>query len=351
MWADTSGSGAADMSSEPGASAPPRPGGRSSGAPTIYDIARLAEVNPSTVSRALSQPGRVNAKTAERIRAAADQLDFRMNPMARALPTGRTQTLALLVADITNPVVFGIIRGAAQEAAAHDYTLIISESEESSEREATAAKRLLPSVDGVILATTRLDDDAIRLLARDKPLITINRDVGASVASVLPDLTVGVTAAVDHLVDLGHRVIGYLPGPSSSWISDQRRQTIDLAVRDRGGELVVFDHTSPTREGGAAALDVLVDSPATAVIGYNDMMMLGVLQEAARRGIDIPDELSIIGFDDIFGSDFTSPPLTTIRMPLAEAGRRAVRSLLDAEATHDLLPTELVMRASTGPRP
>lgn len=338
------------MSSDTEAAAAPRPGGRSSGAPTIYDIARLAEVNPSTVSRALSQPGRVNAKTAERIRAAAEQLNFRMNPMARALPTGRTHTLAILVADITNPVVFGIIRGAAHEAAAHGYTMIIAESEESGEREATDAARLLPSVDGLILATTRLDDDSIRGLASAKPLVTINRDVGESVDSVLPDLTIGVDAAVAHLVELGHDVIGYLPGPASSWISERRRETIEHAVHERGATVIVFDHRSPTREGGAAALDVLLASPATAVIGYNDMMMLGVVQEATRREIEIPGRLSLIGFDDIFGSDFISPPLTTIRMPLFEAGRRAVRAILDADGTDGLLPTELVLRASTGPR-
>lgn len=338
------------MSSDTDAATAPRPGGRSSGAPTIYDIARLAEVNPSTVSRALNQPGRVNAKTAERIRAAADQLNFRANPMARALPTGRTHTLALLVADITNPVVFGIIRGAAHEAAAHGYTMIIAESEESGEREATDAARLLPSVDGLILATTRLDDDAIRDLARTKPLVTLNRDVGSSVVSVLPDLTLGVDAAVGHLAELGHGVIGYLPGPASSWISDRRREAIEHAALEQGASVVVFDHTSPTREGGAAALDALLASTATAVIGYNDMMMLGVVQEATRREIPIPGRLSLIGFDDIFGSDLITPALTTIRMPLFEAGRRAVTAILDAQATDGLLPTELVIRASTGPR-
>ncbi|MFC3996247.1 LacI family DNA-binding transcriptional regulator [Nocardiopsis sediminis] len=328
----------------------PRPGGRPSGAPTIYDIARLADVDPSTVSRALNRPGRVNAKTVERIMAAAEQLRFRVNPIARALPTGRTRTLAVLVADITNPVVFGIIRGAAQEAAAHDYTLLIAESEESGEREATAARRLLHSADGLILATTRLDDAAIRALAREKPLVTINRDVGGAVVGVLPDLAAGVGAAVEHLVALGHRVIGYLPGPATSWISERRREAIEEAVRARDAEVVVFGHTAPTREGGAAAVDALVRSPATAVIGYNDLMMLGVLAAGAERGLDVPGDLSLIGFDDIFGSDFTTPPLTTVRMPLLEAGRRAVRTLLTSENTGELLPTELVLRASTGPR-
>lgn len=328
----------------------PRPGGRSTGAPTIYDIAKIAGVAPSTVSRAFSQPARVNTKTAERIHEAARELGFRLNPLARALPTGRTHTLALLVADITNPVVFDIIRGAAREASLHDYTVIISESEESSERELVDAQRLLPSVDGIILATTRLDPPSIRALAKSKRLVTINRDVGEAVASVLPDLSTGVDEAVAHLAGLGHEVIGYVPGPASSWISERRAAAIARAADAHGIELVEFANTLPTREGGAAILDDLLESAATAIMGYNDLMMLGVLQAATARGVSIPGELSLVGFDDIFGSDFTVPALTTIRSPLAEAGRRAVRAVLGIEDPHDLLPTELVVRDSTGAR-
>ena len=326
-----------------------RRGGRATGAPTLYDVARLAGVNLSTASRALSRPGRVNAETVERIRAAAEQLDFRVNPIARAFATGRTQTIALLVGNVTDPTVFDIIRGAVQEAAAHGHTLAIAESGESGEREATDARRLLPSVDGVILAATRLDDDTIRGLAKVTQLVTINHDAGESVGSVLADLTTGVDAAVAHLVELGHTVIGYLPGPASSSTSARRGDAIHRAAQELGAALIVFDHTSPTREAGAAALGALLSSPARAVIGFSDMTMLGVVQEAARRQIEIPGRLSVIGFDDIFGSDLISPPLTTIRMPLFEAGRRAVRHIVAAAGTHGPLPTELMVRASTGP--
>jgi LacI family transcriptional regulator len=113
---------------------------------------------------------------------------------------------------------------------------------------------------------------------------------------------------------------------------------------------VEFANTIPTREGGAAILDDLLESAATAIMGYNDLMMLGVLQAATARGVAIPGRLSLVGFDDIFGSDFTVPALTTIRSPLAEAGRRAVRAVLGIEDSHELLPTELVVRDSTGAR-
>jgi LacI family transcriptional regulator len=185
--------------------------GRGGSAPTIYDIARLADVNPSTVSRALSQPGRINAKTEARIRAAAEELNYRVNPIARALPTGRTSTIGLVVADITNPVVFGIVRGAERAAAEAGYTLIIAESQESGEREATTVERILPSVDGLVLATTRLGDAQIGQLAARKPTVVINREV-AGLTSILPDVERGIGQLVDHLADLGHHSLAYPPG-------------------------------------------------------------------------------------------------------------------------------------------
>ena len=163
-------------------------GGKS---PTIYDIARIAHVNPSTVSRALSQPGRINSKTEERIRATAKELNYRVNPIARALPTGRTNTLGLVVADITNPVIFDIVRGAERAAADAGYTLVVAESQESGEREATAIERVLPSIDGLVLATTRLGDAQIIELSERKPIIVLNRAVDG-LASIFPDVEHGV---------------------------------------------------------------------------------------------------------------------------------------------------------------
>jgi LacI family transcriptional regulator len=329
---------------------------RGGSAPTIYDIARLAGVNPSTVSRALSQPGRINAKTEQRIRAAAEELDYRVNPIARALPTGRTKTLGLVVADITNPVIFGIVRGAERAAADAGYTLIIAESQESGEREATTVERVLPSVDGLVLATTRLDDAQILRLAERKPIVAINRDV-PGLTSVLPDVGRGVDELADHLAELGHRSLAYLSGPESSWISARRWEALLDAAPRRGMSLVEIGPGSPTLEGGAAAISRVVASGVSAVVAFNDLMAIGLLRAAAERGIGIPSHLSVVGFDDIFGSDFTTPGITTVRAPLAEAGERAVKHLLarvaggtDGSSAEGIEPlaTELVVRGSTG---
>ncbi|GAA3751356.1 LacI family DNA-binding transcriptional regulator [Microbacterium kribbense] len=323
------------------------------GAATIYDIAELAEVNPSTVSRALGKPGRISAATAARVHAAAERLDFRINPMARALQTGKTRMLGLVLADITNPFVFGIVRGAELEAAAAGYTLVIAESQESGENEAEAIERLLPSVDGLVLATTRLGAGAIGRLAARKPVVLINRAV-EGVQSVLPDVEAGVEALMSHLAGLGHRSVAYLAGPDSSWMSARRWSSILAAAEQRDIAIVEIGPGVPTIEGGREALRRVNAARVSAVIAYNDLMALGLMQEAAARGVVVPDQLSVAGFDDIFGTELITPPLTTVHADLITAGRRAVQELLEPgtavqiEQSDDLLPTRLIVRGSTG---
>ncbi|WP_353816613.1 LacI family DNA-binding transcriptional regulator [Agromyces sp. SYSU T00266] len=322
---------------------------------TIYDIAELAKVNPSTVSRALSKPGRISAKTEARIRDAAAQLNFRINPIARALYTGRSRTFALVVADITNPVVFGIVRGAEQEAAAAGYTLVIAESQESGETEAETVERLMPTVDGIVLATTRLGDESIRSIAARRPVVLINRAV-AGIDSILPDVDRGVKDLMDHLYGLGHRSVVYLAGPETSWVSARRWEKLLETSESLGVALVEIGPNPPTIQGGRDALRRVLAARPTAVIAFNDLIAIGLMQGAAARGVGIPDELSVAGFDDIFGSELITPSLTTVRSELETAGRRSVRNLLartegeERVADPALLATKLIVRESTGPR-
>ncbi|AMB60035.1 LacI family transcriptional regulator [Microterricola viridarii] len=335
-----------------------RPGRRSKAPATIYDIAKLAGVNPSTVSRALSKPGRINIKTEERIHAAAKELNYRLNPMARALPTGRTSTLGLLLADITNPMFFEVVRGAERAASRRGYTLILAESQESGEREAEAAERVAPSVDGLVLVTTRLGDEQIRELAERKPLVVINREV-EGVLGIVPDLDPGIDEALAHLAALGHTSLAFVSGPANSWMSGARWATLLAKAPALGMTIVEIGPGVPTLDGGAAALSRVAASGVSAVIAYNDLMAIGLMRAAQEQGIDVPSRLSIIGFDDIFGSDFTSPQLSTIRTPLGAIGERAIRLALElideyadgtpARPDESPLPTELVVRGSTGP--
>lgn len=321
---------------------------------TIYDVARLAGVNPSTVSRALNRPGRVSAATERRIRAAAETLHYQVNPMARALPTGRTSIIGLVVSDITNPVFFDVVRGAETAATRAGYTLVLTESEESDQREYERAERMLRMVDGLLLATPRMPDEHIRALAGQKHVAVVNRQV-EDVLSVVPDAQHGIAEAVRHLRGLGHSRIAYLPGPALSWMARRRGELLAQRCEWAHIDLIALDPVAPTVAGGRSAARAARDSGATAVVAYNDLIAIGLMQELVETGIRIPADLSVIGFDDIFGADFTSPSLTTVKSPLREAGDHALSALL-ARVAGDAAPyvgfdleTTLVVRGSTGP--
>lgn len=319
---------------------------------TIYDIAKLAGVNPSTVSRALTSPGRLNAKTEAKIRAAAKELNYRANPFARALPTGRTKMIGLMIADITNPMFSNAVRGAEAMAMKYGYTLVIAESQESTIIEASALEKIQAAVDGLIMVTTRLSDEQIREINSQKPIVLMNRVV-KGVEDVVPQNAPGIEEAIKHLASQGHKHIGFLSGPSNSWMSNERWKLLMKSALSHKMTIVEIGPNSPSIEGGKDALDRVIASGITAVVAYNDLVAIGLMRSAQERGYTIPADLSIIGFDNIFGSDFTSPPLTTIQMPLNEVGARAVESLLKSlgeeieTGQYETLTTSLVTREST----
>lgn len=322
--------------------------------PTIYDVAREAGVAPSTVSRTFSRPGRVNAETAARIRQIADDLGYRTNPLARALHSGSTHLLALVVADVTNPFFFDVIRGAESAAADAGYTMLVADVQESQESERQALDRTLPLVDGLVLATSRLSDTSIRVAAKQRPTVVVNR-VMSDIASVATDNSGGTRSAVEHLVELGHRHITYLSGPEASWADGMRWRALREATHRMGVALRRTTPQTPTLEAGKAIVEQFLQTPTTAVIAYNDLLAIGFGQGLAARGVTIPAEVSVVGFDNIFGADFCSPPLTTVAAPLRALGAHAVTTLLKQVATRTpkatrpaMLPMRLVVRGSTG---
>ncbi|WP_461173466.1 LacI family transcriptional regulator [Arthrobacter sp. Z1-9] len=332
----------------------PVEGAGSRAKPTIYDIAKAAGVNPSTVSRALNKPGRVSAKTQKAIQDAAESLQFQMNPFARALGSGRTETLGLILTDITNPTFFDVIRAAQSTAITRGYTMMIAESAESPATELKAATRMQATVDGLILASPRMDDDNIRTLAASKPLVVINREV-EGVSCVVPDVNGGISAAVRALAEQGHRKVAYVAGPQQSWMSIRRWEGLQAACDWSRLEAVRLETGKPTVDGGRRVAHEVLSSGATAVLAYNDLLAIGLMQELQAAGVVVPDHISIVGFDDIFGADFTTPPLTTVRSPLATCGTTAAALLLDkldreAEDQPSLVhvDTELILRGSSG---
>ncbi len=323
--------------------------------PTIYDVAQEAGVATSTVSRALSNPERVNARTREHIVEVAERLGYSTNPLARALPSGKTQTLALFVSDITNPHFFGIIRGAEQQARAAGCTLIVGDTEESPELESRNIERLGRSVDGFVIAASRMTDKSIKELSDRHRLTLVSRQV-SGVPSAIVDHIDGTRQIIEHLASLGHRSVAYLAGPRRSWLAAQRWRAVQPVVRRFGMSATRLGPFPPAVHGGAAAADAALGSGVTAAIAHNDLLAIGMLRRFAERGVRVPEDISVVGYDDIFGADFCSPPLTTLAGPFEEAGRVAVDLLLsmrDPVRNHPprrdvVLPSHLAIRGSTG---
>ena len=323
--------------------------------PTIYDIAAAAGVAASTVSRTFSRPGRVNAETAARIRAIAEEMGYRTNPLARALPTGRTSLLALVTSDVTNPFFFEIIRGAQITAAAAGYTLLVADARESADAERQALDHTLPLVDGLVLATSRMSDSAIRVAAKQRPTVVLNRVV-TDIPSVVTDNARGAKLAVEHLAGLGHRHLTYLAGPEASWADGMRWRALRDATHQLDLRLTRLGPFTPTLRGGHEAAAEFARSPSSAVIGYNDLLAIGLMQGLRQFGARVPEDVSVVGFDNIFGSDFCDPPLTTVAAPLRELGAHAVGALVSELKTRSarpqhvraaILPAALRVRGST----
>nr|WP_247047239.1 LacI family DNA-binding transcriptional regulator [Arthrobacter rhizosphaerae] len=332
--------------------------GFSGKAPTIYDIAERAGVAPSTVSRALSKPGRVNERTRSKIAVIAAELGYVASTQAQSLTTGRTGSVALLVPDVTNPFYFDIIRGTQLELRARGFTLLLIDTEESAEIELQTLRQLRRTADGLILAASRLTDQQLAEEARRQPLVTINRPA-ADAPTVLLDTPEVMVQAVDHLASLGHKSITYVSGPTGSWSNHRRWHAIEAAASKRDITVRKIGPYLPNTSSGAAAGDAAIGTGATALVAFNDLIAIGMLQRFKARGVRVPEDISVVGCDDIFGADFCNPPLTTIASPIERVGRVAVSMLMaqldakpgDAARKLAVIPTYLKVRNSTGPAP
>ncbi|MGZ4493234.1 MAG: LacI family DNA-binding transcriptional regulator [Nocardioides sp.] len=324
--------------------------------PTITDVAREAGVAASTVSRAFTRPGRINERTREHVLEVAARLGYAPNPAAQALESGRSNTVALVVPDITNPYFAGVIKGAERAAAQASLTLVIGDTQENPTQEEQLVRRLGPAVDGFVLTASRMTDDALRATAELNRVVLVNRAC-TGLASVVADYDAGTRQIVAHLASHGHRSFVFLGGPPESWSGARRWAGLRAAAREHDIEATRFGPYSPTIAAGPAAADAVLAHRATAVVAHNDMLAIGVLNRLSARGVAVPEQVSVVGFDNVFGSDFCHPPLTTLAERTEEAGARAITSLAQqaSSGTRDtparVLPTHLVVRESSGTAP
>jgi LacI family transcriptional regulator len=323
--------------------------------PTIYDVAQAAGVAASTVSRAFARPGRVNPETATRIFAAARELGYRTGSVPR-LAAAPSRTIALVVTDITNPFYAEIIRGVHEAAADLGYTVVLSHTMEDPHIERAWIEEQLPGTAGVVLASSRMSDNAIRTLAQQKPVVVLNRRL-PEVPSLLIDNARGMRRALEHLGELGHRSVTYVSGPEASWTDGMRWQ----ALREAGHELHIAVRrvgpvSTPTIDAGFRMAQAAMAPPATAIIAYNDVLAIGLIKGLRSLGHVVPDDVSVIGVDNILLGEVVDPELTTVASPLRSQGESAVRAVVamagGATPTRKplLLPVRLVVRGSTAQR-
>jgi LacI family transcriptional regulator len=333
--------------------------------PTLRDVAEAAGVHAATASRALNPETRrlVNVETARRVLRAAESLGFSPNPIARSLKTSKSGTVGLVLPDITNPLFPPIVRGIEDVLSEAGYSALIVNTDNDPERErAQIASLRSRQVEGLIVATARLEHPLLDQLHQQKVnLVLVNRRTSAvDVPWITPDDTAGIELAVTHLADLGHRRVLHLAGPQTTSTGVVRMRAFTNAVRDHGLDddpALVAACTLWTEDEGARVLREVLDAGTefTAIVAGNDLIALGCYDVFNQRGITCPDDVSVVGFNDMPLLDKLRPPLTTVGIPHHQVGVEAARMLLesinepDRPARSVLLPVSLVVRGSTAP--
>jgi DNA-binding LacI/PurR family transcriptional regulator len=329
---------------------------------TVHDVARAAGVSISTVSRALASPERVAAETRDRVTRIATELGYRPNQAASGLRMGRTHAVGLLVPDLENPYFATVTKAVQARARAEGYEVFVADSDEDPDVEAELIGALASRTDGLLVASPRSDDAELRAALVGVTAVLANRELAGGSGAESPEIPCvsvddadGAAQVLGHLYALGHRKVGVAAGPSSSWSGSRRVAGLKAATEQRDVELVELGTFQPYFAGGTQAADYALASGVTAVVAFNDLMALGILDRLRHRGVDVPGEMSVVGFDDVQLATLVSPALTTVHAPLARLGRRAVDLLLarlrGGTSAGSQLPVELTIRGSTGPVP
>jgi LacI family transcriptional regulator len=326
-------------------------------------VAARAGVHPATASRALNPETRilVSEETARRVLEAAAALGYRPNPVARSLRTRRSHTVGVLIPDLNNPLFPPIVRGLEDRLATAGYVALIGNTDSDDERERMVFEQMRARhVDGLVLATARLRHPLLAEAARaEMPVVLINRLAqDYSFPSVSVDNERGVRMAVAHLSALGHRRIAHIAGPQEMSTGLSRYRGFVTAMESGGmqvdSDLVVFAKAFTVEEGLRCGRLLLErDTGCTAIAAGNDMLAVGCYAALDDAGLSCPDDISVVGFNDMPFIDRLRPPLTTIRFPHYQVGTEAAQLLLERIAEHAgpvkilYLAPELVIRGST----
>lgn len=329
---------------------------------TMSDVARQAKVSLMTVSRVINNKGDVSSETRQRILEVISNLSYRPSAIARSLATKETSTLGLVVPDVSNPFFAEITRGVEHIAYSKGYHVFLCNTEEDPQRELAVIQSLEEKrVDGLVLCSSRLEEEKlIEIVANLPAVVLINRRLRQTVEdsfdSVILDDERGGWIATHHLIQSGHQQIGFLAGPSASYSGVGRSRGFLAALQEAGIKLVDgwIKHCQPSVEGGYEATRYLLGAypQLTGLFCYNDLVAVGALQACDELKRRVPEDLAIVGHDDIPVAALVSPALTTCRVPRYELGARAVNALLErlrdcpSDCNQSVLQSELVIRES-----
>jgi LacI family transcriptional regulator len=323
---------------------------------TIADVARRAGVSLATVSRVMNGNPSVDAALAEKVRAAAEELNYSASPLARSLVLGKTSTIAVVVPDLENPSFHGVLRGLSRAAARDGYHILIADSAESVAEEKILAVETRRRCDGIVLCAPRMAEaDLQPLLEELKPVVLVNRDAGsASTPVVAADHRTALAELIDLLYGYGHRSLVYLAGVPQSVSNARRIETIHDYLDDHPDVRIQILPCGVTFTDGYDAAERVLATPATGVLAFNDLVAMGLMGALSERGVSVPGHISVVGFDDIPFARYITPPLTTASVPGTELGEQAWHRMWDllngrAPGHAIFFRPRIERRGSTGP--
>lgn len=327
---------------------------------TIKDVAKRAGVGIATVSRTLHGSSQVSPETAARVHRIVEELGYRPNTTAQSLVSGHSHMLGLMVSDITNPFFSELVKGFEDVALQRGYDVLVSSTNYDPSRTALCVQRMIErKIDGVAIMTSEVDPALEDKFARRRmPLVFL--DVGQvrkGVSNVKVDYAGGIIQAVEHLSGLGHHRIAFISGPELLVSARERRDAfVGQMESARSGDRreILMEEGDHRVDGGLQAMLRLLDRTPrpTAVIASNDLTAIGAMRAIRQRGLRVPEDVSVVGFDDIQMAEFTEPPLTTVRLQRTEVARLACDALMESIRTHGAgaefsMSTVLVVRCST----
>jgi len=330
---------------------------------TLRDVAKHAGVSPKTVSNVINDWPYVTDETREKVQKSIKELVYRPNAVATSLRTGRTKTIGVIIADITNPFYGQLVRGIEDILYGCGYSIFLCNTNEDLEKELGLLEMLVSrGVDGLLMFGSRASTELLSSIVDEHiPIVSENSLAERENMTVVKvDSVGGGQMATEHLIKMGHRKIGHLGGPSQRKATDFRLFGYQVALENAGipfDPSLVFRSAPSIRGGYEAALKLLPEQKPTAIFCYNDLMAIGAIVACRRLDLKIPEDLSIVGFDDIAMASLIEPTLSTMRLKQHELGCLAGNLLLDRINDGDAsiktvtFPVELVVRDSSNPTP